>query len=311
MLEPNFVTESVQVSPSYGKFVISPLPPGFGHSLGNALRRTILSSIPGVAATYVKINGVTHPFSTIKGVKESVLDIILNIKLLRFKAFGKGPFEMNLKVKGKKKIVGGLFKGGDVEVVNKNQYITEIVDDKTKLEITLIVDRGYGYSPSEEKEKKEFGMLPLDSIFSPVTKVNYSVEKTRVGRRTNFDKLILEIWTDETISPEAALKEAKTVLANFFSYLLSGKDVKKEPEESAEGQKERLRKEIDRKVYKTIIDELDLPTRVINAFIREKIETVEDLVKLGKERVSNLKGIGKKSISLVEKELEKLNIPFE
>jgi DNA-directed RNA polymerase subunit alpha len=310
MLEPNFITEQVDSSPSYGKFILSPLPAGFGHTLGNALRRAILCSIPGVAVTYIKINDITHPFSTIKGVKESVVDIILNIKLLRFKASGKGPFQMDLVVKGKKKILGRLFKAGDIEVVNKDHYITEIVDNQAKLEITLFADRGYGYSPSEEKEKKEFGVLALDSIFSPVTKVNYFVEKTRVGRKTNFDKLILEISTDETISPATVLKEGTTVLGKHFNYILSGKDVKKTSKESSDSQTE-LSKKVDSKVYQTIIDELDLPTRVINAFLREKIETIEDLVSLGKENIVNLKGVGKKSIDLVQKELEKLNIPFD
>lgn len=309
MLKPNFITEKVQLSSSYGKFVISPLPAGFGHTLGNALRRVLLSSISGLAATYVKINNVIHPFSTIKGVRDSVLDIILNIKLLRFKAVGEGPFEMNLSVSGKKKILGGDFKGGNIEVVNKNQYLTEIVDDKTKLEINLIVEKGFGYSPSEEKEKKGFGVLSLDSVFSPVTKVNYFVERTRVGRKTNFDKLTLELWTDQSISPKDALRQATTLLGEYFNYLLSGKDEKKVVQEPVTSQVD-VSKEVDKKIYQTIIDELDLPTRVVNALLREKIETVEDLVKAGRENIVNLKGVGKKSIELIQKELKKLGVPF-
>lgn len=309
MLEPNFITEKEELSSSYGKFIISPLPPGFGQTLGNSLRRTLLSSIPGLAVTYIKINNVTHPFSTIKGVKDSVLDIILNIKLLRFKGIGEGPFEMSLSITGKKKITASLFKGGNIEIVNKDQYITEIVSEKTKLEVTLIIEKGYGYSPSEEKEKKEFGVIPLDSIFSPVTKVNYFVEKTRVGRKTNYDKLTLEIWTDNTISPVDSLKKAATILAKYFDYLLSGKDVKKIEEKTTPSQSP-LPSRVDSKVYQTIIDELDLPTRVVNALLREKIETVEDLIKLGKENVANLKGVGKKSVDLIEKELKKLGISF-
>lgn len=310
MLEPNFITEKFDLSSTYCRFILGPLPSGFGYTLGQSLRRVLFSAIPGTAVTYVKINDVVHPFSTISGVKDSVLDIILNIKLLRFKVNGDGPFEMNLSLKGKRKIKGGDFKGGDINVVNKDHYVTEIADDKTKLEITLMVEKGCGYSPSEEKEKKEFGLLAIDSFFSPVKKLNYSVEGARVGRKTNLDRLIFEIWTDETISPVDVFKQGARILSQHFGYILSGKDVKKAAESATELEEE-LAKKVDEKVYQTIIDELDLPTRVINALLQEKIETVEDLVKQGKANIINFRGVGKKSIDLVQKELEKLGIPFE
>jgi DNA-directed RNA polymerase subunit alpha len=306
----HFVTEKIEESSSYGKFVISPLPEGFGHTLGNALRRTLLSEIAGAAVSYVKINDAVHPFSTVKGVKESVLDIILNLKTLRFKTAGEGPFELTLVTKGKGMITGADFKEGDVSVINKDQFIAEVTDDKTKLEITLIIEKGHGYVPSEDKEKKEFGMLAVDSIFSPVTKVNYLVEGTRVGRKTNFDKITLEMWTDGTIMPSDAIRNVSKLLSEYFAYILSGNDVKAEVEESVTAAEE-LGRKIDKKVYQTIIDELDLPTRVINALLREKIETIEDLLKKDREVLINLKGVGKKSLDLIEKELEKLGIPLE
>lgn len=309
MFSPNFVTEKIESTSSYSKFILSPLPPGFGYTLGNSLRRTLLSSIEGAAVSYVKINDIVHPFTTIKGVKESALDIILNIKLLRFKVLSDGPYELNLTVKGKQKVTGGDFEGGGIEVVNKDQSIAEITDDKAKLDITLVVEKGRGFSPSEEKEKKQFGFLAIDSVFSPVVKVNYAVEGTRVGRKSNFDKLVLEIWTDGTISPSDSLRTSASFLADYFNYILSGKDVK-ETKEVEVGAKDELMRKIDKKVYQTIIDELDLPTRVVNALLREKIETVEDLVKKGKDNLVNLKGFGKKSLDLIEKELEKLGIPF-
>ncbi|HLC94287.1 MAG TPA: DNA-directed RNA polymerase subunit alpha [Patescibacteria group bacterium] len=309
MNKPQFITERLNESSSHGTFVISPLPAGFGSTIGNGLRRTLLSSIGGAAVTYVKINDVVHPFSIIKGVKESVLDIILNIKLLRFKTVGEGPFEMSISKKGIQRVTGADFKKGDIEVVNKNQHITEITADKTKLEITLIIEKGTGYSQAEEKEKKEFGMLALDSVFSPVSKVNYSVEPVRVGRKTNFDKFIVDIWTDGTITPHNCLKEAAGILSEYFGYILSGKDVK-EVEEEKKTEETVGGRSVDKKVYQTIIDELDLPTRVINALLREKIETVEDLIKRGKNGLVGLKGLGEKSLDLVEKELEKLGIPF-
>lgn len=309
MLEPTFTTEFSTDTKDYGRFIISPLPQGFGHTMGNALRRTLLSSMGGSAATYVKINNVVHAFSTIEGVKESALDIILNLKLLRFKTSGEGPFEITLNgTKGK--ITAKDFKGGDVEVVNKDQYIAEVTGDKAKLNITLIVENGMGYSPSEEKEKKEFGMLALDSVFSPVVKANFAIEGARVGRKSNYDKLVLDIWTDGSITPDEALKQSSLLISSYFSYILS-QDQEDHQKEIAGIQSGETAKKVDRKVYQTIIDELDLPTRVVNALLREKIETIEDLLNRGKEELINLKGVGRKSVDLIEKELEKLGISFE
>ncbi|MFQ5452107.1 MAG: DNA-directed RNA polymerase subunit alpha, partial [Candidatus Paceibacterota bacterium] len=267
MFKPDFVTKKIDTTDSYGKFVFTPFPAGYGHSLGNALRRVLLSSIEGTAVTYVKINNVVHPFSTISGIKESVLDMIFNIKRLRFRLSGEGPYTLSLKTSSKGKVTAKELKGGDVEVVNKNQLIAEITKDKTKLEIELTVERGVGFSASEEKKKAPFGTIAVDSVFSPVIKVNYTVEGERVGRRTNYDKLILEIWTDGSIKPQDALKTSASTLEAFYGYILSGKDEesrRKEEETSAEEARA-----VDEKVFETIIDELDLPTRVINALLRE------------------------------------------
>lgn len=311
MSKPNFITEVIDEKPGVATFIISPLPAGFGHTIGNALRRVLLSSISGAAVTYIKINDATHPFSTIKGVKESVLDIILNIKLLRFKVVGDGPFEITLSEKGLQKVTGGQFKSGDVEIVNKDHYIAEITIPKGKLDIQLVVEKGAGYSSSEEKEKKEFGMIAVDSIFSPVVKVNFSVEGARVGRKTNFDKLNLQIFTDKSVSPHDVLTQSAQLISQYFSYILSGEDVQKKDEDTDQvGGDFLLTRKIDKKVYQTIIDELDLPTRVINALLREKIETVEDLIKKGKVELVGLKGLGEKSLDLIHKELEKLGIDF-
>ena len=211
--------------------------------------------------------------------------------------------------KGIQKIIGGHFKSGDVEIVNKDLYIAEITVPKGKLDIQLVVEKGSGYSSSEEKEKKEFGMIAVDSIFSPVVKVNYSVEGARVGRKTNFDKLMLQIFTDKSVSPHDALMQSSQLMSEYFSYILSGKDVKKNENDEDKSDGNLLYK-VDKKVYQTIIDELDLPTRVINALLREKIETVEDLIKKGKDELVGLKGLGEKSLDLIHKELEKLGIDF-
>lgn len=311
MLLPDFVTKKIDETKTYTKFVFTPLPAGFGNSLGNALRRVMLSSIEGVAITYVKINDVVHPFSTLEGVKESGLDIILNLKELRFQAAGDGPYTLTVSRKGKGMLTGADFKAGDVVVVNGDQHIAELTTPKSQLNIELIVERGIGYSPSEEKESKSFGILPMDSLFSPVVKVTFKVEDERVGRKTNFDKLTLEVWTDGSISPEQALHQSSQLLSSYFGYMMSGNDAELRRAESAEAAARAEAAQVDPQVFDIIIDELDLPTRVINALLREKIETVGDLVERGQEALASLKGVGRKSVTLIEKEIEKLGVVLE
>src|SRR3989344_1802314 len=309
MLQPNFGVVKEKVSASYGQFILSPLPYGYGQSLGNALRRVLLSSIPGYAVTYVKINNVSHAFSTIEGIKESVLEMTLNIKQLRFSAKGEGPFTLHVVAKGKGKVYGRDLKGDSVSVVNGDQLIAELTTASASLDVTLQIEKGMGYSPSEDRPELEFGMMAVDSVFSPVVKTNFRIEGARVGRASNFDKLILEIWTDGTISPDETLKEASTILSSFYSHIVSGK----EPEVTQTKEELAMTKEThkkDAKAEETIIDELDLPTRVINALLRENIETVGDLIERGRESLVDLKGVGRKSIDLIEKELQKLGLEF-
>lgn len=308
MLSPIFYIKTEEQNGGYGRFVFEPLHSSFGNSLGNSIRRTLLSSLPGAAVGYIRIVNAPHLFSTVKGVKESMLDIVLNMKQLRFTTTGEGPFRISLSVKGAKKVTGKDFKG-DAKVVNEDLYIAEITDNKGELEIEAIVEIGYGFVASEEKEKKETGYISIDSAFSPVKKVNFKVEEARVGRKTNFERLIMEVWTDETISPEEALKHSCAVLAEHYNRMFSGKDVAQtESEESIQEAKE---EKANAKIYETIIDELNLPSRVINALLRENIETVADLVKRGKDNLVGLKGVGRKSIDLIEEELKKMGIELK
>ncbi len=305
MLQPDFSTQKVDESATYGKFILEPLPLSFGQSMGHALRRTLLSALSGAAVTNIKIDGIIHLFQTIKGVKESALEIMLNLKQLKFEGQGTGPYTISLKAKGLGKIYGKDIEG-EVKPVNTDQYIAEITDEKGKLEFEAIVEVGLGYSSVEERESKQYGYIPVDAYFSPVKKVNFKVTEARVGRKTNYDRLIMEIWTDGSIKPSEALKQSSEVLANFFAYFLSGKDT---PQIKTEMTDEEARKEsIDKKLFEIIIDELNLPSRVINALLREHIETVADLVKVGKEKLTNMKGVGKKSIELIEEELKKMGI---
>ncbi len=306
MIKPNFYTKVKNLSDTHGEFIFSPLPFSFGHSLGNALRRTLLSSLEGSAVVQVKIDGVSHMFSTIKGVKEAVLDIILNLKQLRFNAPREGEYSLHLEKKGTGKIYGKDFKG-EIEVVNGDLYIAEVTDSKTKLVIDIMVKKAVGKLGSKEQEKKEFGYIPVNAYFSPVKEVNYKVEETRVGSKTNFDKLILKIDTDGSIKPDDALKQASEILSDFFSYILSGKDEEQKHTVDVDTEKQ---KEMEKRLEDIIIDELNLPSRVINALLRAKIETVADLIKTGKDQLVELKGVGKKSLSLIEEELKRLQIDF-
>jgi len=308
MVNPNFYTQKAEETESYGKFILEPLAPSFGQSLGVALRRTLLSSLKGAAITAVKIEDAPHLFSTVKGVKESVLDIVLNLKQLKIEVGGEGPFKLSLSAKGPKKIYGKDLEG-EASIVNKDLYIAEITTDKGKLEIEVIIEFGLGYLSADEREKTEAGFIAVDAFFSPIKKVNFKVEEARVGRRSNLDRLILEIWTDGTIKPGDALKQASLHLANYFSYILSGRDTQKPKTEESEEMAKKER--VDQKLYEVIIDELNLPSRVINALLRENIETVADLVKAGKESLTGMKGVGKKSIELIEEELKKMGIELK
>lgn len=310
MVSPAFFIKKEEESSSYGRFIFEPLHQSFGNSLGNSLRRTLLSSLPGAAIGYVKVKEAPHLFSSIKGVKESVLDIVLNMKQLRFTTSGEGPFRISISAKGAKKIIGRDCKG-DATVVNDDQYIAEITDNKVELEIEAVVEVGYGFVASEEKQEKETGFITIDSAFSPVRRVNFKIEEARVGRKTNFERLILEVWTDESVSPTEALKQSAALLSSYYGHMFSGKDVAKTEEEQAAQKESSAEALANKKIYETIIDELNLPSRVINALLRENIETVADLVKRGKENLVGLKGVGKKSIDLIEEELQKMGIELE
>jgi len=309
MNTPDFFTKKTKISSHAIKFIIEPLAQSFGQSLGNSLRRTLLSSLKGAAITAVKVEGAPHLFSTIKGIKESTLEIMLNLKQLRFKVQTDGKYKVSLTKKGTGKIYAKEIES-EVEIINKDCYIAEITDDKGKLEIEAVVETGKGYVLAEEQANKEFGFLPVDSSFSPIKNVIFKVEEARVGRKTNFDRLIIEIETDGSISPEDALKQSSEILMVHYKRLLSGED--DAPVQNAvENQEQKNKEEADKRFADLIIDELNLPSRVVNALLRENIETVADLIKTGKEKMVGLKGLGKKSIDLIDEELKKLGVELK
>ena len=208
-----------------GTFVIESLYPGYGTTLGNSLRRVLLSSLGGAAVTEVKIKGASHEFATLSGVKEDVLGILLNLKQIRFRLFGDGPFDATLKIKGVKTVTAGDFKTpSQVEIMNKDALIAHVTDKATELEIEIQIGRGVGYEAAETRHigKEEIGTISLDAIYTPTRKVSYRVEQMRVGDRTDFDRLILEIETDGTLDPESSLREASSILEEQFKIIKGG-----------------------------------------------------------------------------------------
>ena len=307
MFSPIFFTQKSQEG-NYGKFIIEPLPQGFGQSMGHALRRTLLSSLKGVAVTNIKFDGAPHLFSVIPGVKESVLEIMLNLKQLKFDVKTGGPYKVSFEGKGAKKILAKDLEG-EIKPINGDFYIAEMTDNKAKLSFEAIVEVGVGYSTVEDREEKITNYIPVDAFFSPIKKVNVKVEEARIGRKDNSDRLIIELETDGSVKPEVAIKEASELLTVYFGYLLSGRDAPELKKQISVA--DERRDAIDKKLFDIIIDELNLPSRVINALLREKIETVADLVKTGKEKLTGMKGVGKKSIELIEEELKKMEIKLE
>lgn len=277
------------------KIVIEPLETGFGHTLGNSLRRVLLTSLKGAAVTSVKIDGVSHQFSTIDGVMEDVIEIILNIKKLHVQVNGDKPIKLTCKASGKKVVKAGDFEiEGDGEIVNKQQVIATLTDDKSKLNMEMTAETGVGYSTVEERELSEIGVIAIDALFSPVESVNYSVDPTRVGRSTDFDRLTLDITTNGSILPLEALNQAAKILSESFRKIY---------EPVSEEEVEETGSKISEEVLKLTIEELDLPVRITNALKAIEINTIADLINIPRAQLLKAKNLGTKSLSLISEKL--------
>ena len=288
---------------SYGKFVVEPLERGYGTTLGNSLRRVLLSSLPGTAPTSIRIAGVQHEFSTIPGVKEDVTEIVLNVKGIIARLHCDGPKTVYIEAAGECEVTAGDIKAdGEVEILNPELHIASLgPDGALSMEITLAHGRGYVPADKNKSAQQVIGTIPVDSIYAPVLKVNYAVENTRVGNQTDFDKLTIEVWTDKTISARDALSLGAKILCDHFTLFTDLSDtignsctvVEKEPERPDT-------------VMKMTIEELDLSVRSFNCLKRAGINTVEDLVSKSEDEMMKVRNLGRKSLEEVMAKLDSL-----
>ena len=293
--------EAEAISKSYGKFVIGPLESGYGVTLGNALRRVLLASLNGAAVTSVKVEGVHHEFTPIPNAKEDMTRLILNIKQLRFKLHDtEASARLRLEARGRGTVTAGDIQlPAQIELINPDQYLITLDSDDANLEMDLAVQRGKGYSPAEERGKLPIDEIPIDAIFSPVKKANFRVEPARVGQMTNFDNLVMEVWTDGSITPREALTEAAKILVRHFS-LISGFAGEPEAEAAPES-------EIPSRVYDTPIEELELSVRAYNCLKRAgitKVGEVLERLQKGKEEILAIRNFGQKSLDELMERLQ-------
>jgi len=298
--------EIVKLKPDgkYGMFVLEPLEAGYGNTLGNSLRRVLLSSLPGVAVTSVKIDGIQHEFSTIPGVKEDVTEIILNVKGLIAKMYGECPKTVYIEAEGEGVVTAGDIKtDSEIEILDPGMHIATL-SAGAKLFMELTFDRGRGYVSAEKNKtliQPTIGVIAVDSIYTPVLKVNYTVENTRVGQRTDYDKLIIEVWTDGTISAKEAVSYAAKLLCDHLSSFVDLSDELTQPELMVE--KDDKSKD---KILEMTIEELDLSVRSFNCLKRAGINTVDDLINKSQEDMMKVRNLGKKSFEEVRAKLQSL-----
>jgi DNA-directed RNA polymerase subunit alpha len=294
-------TESSQDFASYD---IEPLEAGYGMTLGNALRRVLLSSLPGAAVTSIKIEGVQHEFQDIPHVKEDVTDIVLNIKKLRLRSFSERPVALRLDVTGERAITAADIQvPATIEIVNTDQPICTLDSADAHLEMELNVETGKGYVPAESKEDQPIGVIPVDAIYTPVQKVNYTVEHTRVGQMTNYDKIILQIWTDGTLTPDEALRQAAQVLVQHFQMIAEYGGTVPTGGPSPDGKGGPTDYPIPPRIYDTLIEELDLSVRSYNCLKRSGITKVGQILTMNEGDLLAVRNFGEKSLQELRERL--------
>lgn len=280
-----------------GVFVFEPLPQTFGHTLGNTLRRVLLTSLEGAAITQVKFDGVVHQFSNIPGVKEDVVELGLNFKNIRAKVHGERVVVVRISKKGPGEITAGdIEENSDIEILNKGLHLATLSDKSAKFDAEIVFEIGVGYSPIEDRETSKIGVVLLDALFSPVSRAEYKVEPTRFGRKIGLDKLTLTIETDGSIKPEDAVKKASSMLRDFFGRFSDGEDRKEQgdAELGVAGISTAASEEV-------LVDELPLPTRTINALKRHGVENLRQLTEMSGEELADVKNLGEKSVNEIKK----------
>lgn len=304
MEELNFKVKGIEATPEYGEFVLEPLEPGYGHTMGSALRRVLYTSIQGAAITSVRIAGVKHKFSTLPGLKENIVDLLLNVKDLNLRlSENKESAVVKLSVKGAKTVTAADLELTDgVEIVDKDQYIASLSGEKAKLEMELTVEKGFGFSLAEERKASTLGVITTDAVFTPVKRVTYSVAATRIGRRTDLDKLTLKIWTNGSVNPREALDHAARILAHNFMQVFEPKASHVADETTTQTSS------IPQNLLNMTIDELDLPTRIYNSLRNGGIETIEQLLNTPRKDLVSMRNMGGKSISVIEEKLQEKGI---
>lgn len=302
---PNIECVSMSEDKKYAKFVMEPLERGFGTTLGNSLRRILMSSLPGVAVTSVKIDGVLHEFSTIEGVHEDVTNIVLNLKGLCAKMHTDEPKKLIISAKGPKDVTAAdIETDSEVEIINPDLHIATLNKDANLyMEIMLEKGRGYVLADKNKDPNMPIGVIPMDSLFTPVTKVNFAVENTRVGQITDFDKLTLEVWTNGSVNADEATSLAAKIMSEYLAQFINLTDHVSDVEIMVE--KEEDKKE---KILEITIEELDLSVRSYNCLKRAGISTVEELIMRDEEEMMKVRNLGKKSLEEVQQKLEALGL---
>lgn len=303
--KPKIECAEMNEEKNYGRFVVEPLERGYGITLGNSMRRVLLSSLPGAAVTSVKIDGVLHEFSTIPGVKEDVTDIILNLKSLRLKMYTDEENTMRVEAKGVGVVLAGdIIHDPDIEILNPDLHIATL-SENTRFFMEIAVSKGRGYVTAEKNKKGDhiIGVIPVDSVFTPVRKVNYTVENTRVGQRTDYDKLILEIWTNGSIGPDEAASISGKILGEHLRLFIGLTETGHDVEIMVEKEEEKKNK-----ILEMTIEELDLSVRSYNCLKRAGINSVEELIQRDDEDMMKVRNLGKKSLEEVANKLSELGL---
>lgn len=310
--KPKIEIAEISEDNRYGKFICEPLERGYGTTFGNSLRRMLLSSLEGAAITSIRIDGVLHEFSTIPGVRDDVTNIVLNLKELCLKMAGNEPRIIRIDVEGEKEVTAAdIICDADIEILNPDLHIATVNEDG-KLKIEMTVERGRGYVPADKNKKPDdtIGVILIDSIFSPVKRVNYTVQDTRVGNVTDYDRLILEVWTDGSLRPEEAVSKAAGILVMHLK-LFQNMDGLPEEEEEEEATFPEEEEDDSSKVLDMTIEDLDLSVRSFNCLKRANINTVADLAEKTEDDMMKVRNLGRKSLEEVKKKLEELGLTLK